>query len=92
MASEKLEIVITGKDQTKGMFGKLKNNLGGLGGLVGKAAIAGIGAATVAVGALGAATLALAKDAATLGPIKESFEGIAEASGQISYRNAGIPE
>jgi len=79
---EELQIIISAKDQTKGIIGGLSGSLGKLGKLAGTAVVAGIGATTAAVGGLAVGLGVLAKDAAQLGPIEEAFEGIAESSGK----------
>ena len=80
--AEKLEIVITAKDRTKGVFGGLKTGLGSIAKIGAAAAVTGIGAVAAGVAGLGVGITMMAKDAAKLGPIKEAFEGIAEASGE----------
>ena len=81
MASENLEIIITAKDRTQGILKNIGGGLAGIGKIAAGALAVGIGAATAGVGALGYGIFELTKTAAELGPIKKSFEGIAEASG-----------
>jgi len=78
MADAKLNIIISAKDQTKGVFGKMGKSLQKLG----KVAVAGIGVATASVAALGVGIYKLAEDAASLEGIEQAFDGITEASGK----------
>ena len=72
MAKQKLEIIISAKDQTKGVLGGLKTGLGGIAKLGAAAAVTGIGAVAAGVAGLTVGVTMLAKDAAKLGPIKET--------------------
>ncbi len=80
MAKQKLEIIISAKDQTKGVLGGLKQGLGGIAKLGAAAAVTGIGAMAAGVAGLTAGMVALTAQAAKVGPIKQSFEAITDGA------------
>ena len=77
MAKQKLEIIISAKDQTKGVLGGLKTGLGGIAKLGAAAAVTGIGAVAAGVAGLTVGVAMLAKEAAKIGPIKDAFDAVA---------------
>ena len=80
MAKQKLEIIITAKDKTKGVLGGLKQGLGGIAKLGAAAAVTGIGAAAAGVAGLTVAMVGLAAQAAKVGPIKDAFDALTAGS------------
>ena len=82
MADAKLNIIISAKDQTGGVFKKLGGSVQKLG----KVAMVGFGAAAAGIAAVGAGAVKLAADAASLETVQAAFEGITEASGESASK------
>lgn len=78
---EKLEIIIDMTDKASAKLKPLIGTLGKVGKSVGIGIAGAAGLAGAAVTGLSASFLAMAKDAATIAPVQDAFEKVADASG-----------
>lgn len=78
---EKLEIIIEAIDKASPQLKGVVGTLGELSKSTGAKLATAMGAAAGSVAALGSSVIALSQDAASLIPIKEGFDAIADASG-----------
>ena len=76
----KLEILLLAKDEASGKIKGVTKSLGTLGGTVAKGAAIGLGAAAIGLGAVGAGALKLARDAAPIKGIQDSFIALGESA------------
>lgn len=80
MAKTKLEILLLAKDEASKEIKGVGKSLAGLGGTVAKGAAIGLGAAAVGIGLVGAGALKLARDAAPIQGVIDSFAALGESA------------
>lgn len=80
--AERLEIIISAKDQASAAIKGVTGSLTDLGKLTAKGLAVGLGAAAAGMAMVGGAAVKLAMDAAPLQGVQMAFEGLAESAGK----------